>query len=234
MIISKELLGMLKIVGSQKRILDVGCGTGEFVRYISKMFIESCVYGLDINRKALAYGIANGNFDHAYPVHGDSRKLICKNSQFALVYLKPEDFGSGFVDWAKLEERELITLQDFDLVTAFNPYDRLSASEINALIAGETLQRKLVTVDIVSAPAKNGGRIIYQREIAHKLGGLYGSATPRILTDDYVNENFQILLEEGKLGNLELVTKAIVADENSTSLLVLFSKKGCLACATQS
>jgi len=223
--ISKKLLDMLEVVGEPKRALDVGCGEGFFVSYFSSKFSRSLAYGIDINRQSLANGIAKGNFDRAFPVHGDAVNIAEKNSRFSLVHLKQEYYLHGFVDWEKLEEKKQITLRNFDLVTAFNPYNKLSVSEINSLISGKEIGRKLVTVDIVSAAAKKRGYVIYQREIAHRLSGLYGGATPDSLTENYVEKNLELLLREGKKGKLEPVSNELINNGSTTELIVLFHKE---------
>jgi SAM-dependent methyltransferase len=222
--ISKELIHCLRLVGKPRSILDVGCGTGDFVAYVSHMFSDCAVYGLDINRQSLANGIAKGNFDKAYPVHGDAQKLAKSESLFSLAYLKPEYRKLGFVEWEKLEERRAITLSDFDLVTAFNPDNRLSIAEVNTLIRGAPINRNLITVSIVSKAAKCDGFVIYQREIAHRLWGIFGLETPNELTKSNVDEQLKILLKEGQKDNLECLFNVVIKDEESANLIVLFQK----------
>ena len=149
-----------------------------------------------------------------------------KDSCFSLVRLRPEYYKHGYVDWIKLEEVESISLKNFDLVTGFNPYNRLSLSEINTLLGGEKMTRDLITVDIISAAAKKNGYVIYQREIAHRLGRIYGVETPNSLTKDNVNTNLKILIKEGEHGCLKPVCNAVVRDEYSADLAVLFRKTG--------
>jgi SAM-dependent methyltransferase len=222
--ISKELSQLLKKVDKPTKVLDVGCGEGDFVGYLSSKFEQSAIYGLDINRKSLAKGIAKGNFQRAYAVHGDARKLTQRDFLFSLVDLEPKYYRHGYVDWEKLEEKELITLSNFELVTGINPYNRLSAKEVDLILTQGNITRNLVTVDIVGSPVAEGGFVIYQREIAHRMGGLYGCPTPDNLTREDINRNLEILRKEGKRGNLKVVTSVLIKDRYAINLAVLFNK----------
>lgn len=67
-----------------KRVLDIGCGTGETLIYIKKMYPQSKVYGIDSSRKAVGYARSRGlkNIHHA-----DATKLPFPSSSFDTVLL---------------------------------------------------------------------------------------------------------------------------------------------------
>jgi len=67
------------------KILDIGCGNGEFIHELLKIKkINNCnVYGLDFNEKSINY--ANKNFKGNYIVHDIKKKLPYQNNEFDLV-----------------------------------------------------------------------------------------------------------------------------------------------------
>ena len=222
--IAKELLELLGIVKNPKSILDVGCGDGSFVCYLSQFYKNSSVYGLDINREVLANGIAKGNFQNANPVQGNARMLTESNPVFSIVNLDKEAYATGYVDWSQLREKEKIVLKDFDLVTAFNPYNRLSIDEVKSLMKGQELQNRLITVDVVGRAAKKSGYVLYGREIAHRLGRMYGSETPDKISEETIKKNLEILIFEGKRENLTYISHRLIENVISADLAVLFNK----------
>jgi SAM-dependent methyltransferase len=224
--ITQELLELLGQIGNPNSILDVGCADGSFVYYLSKRYINSTVYGLDINRELLAIGIAKGHFEKAFPVQGDARMLTKEKPIFPIVSLKKEAYSKGLVNWAELKEDRKIELKNFDFVTAFNPYNRLSSEEVNSLMKGQRLKDRLITVDVVSKAAKIGGFILYGREIAHRLGKIYGSEAPNNVSKKNIDANLEILLSEGKGDNLVYVSHCLIADNDSANITILFNKAG--------
>jgi SAM-dependent methyltransferase len=222
--ITKDLLELLGQVKNAKSILDVGCGDGSFVNYLSKLFTNASVYGLDINQEFLASGIAKGNFENACPVQGDARMLINEKYAFSVVSLSHDAYSDGYVDWIKLQEKGKTELRNFDLVTALNPYNRLSLEEVNSLIRGEPMPSRLITVDVVSKAAKEGAFVLYGREIASRFGKMYGAETPDNVSENNISANLEILLSEGKRDNLKYMDHRLLVDSQNADLAILFNK----------
>ena len=51
----RELIKLLLKEGKPEKILDVGCGTGETLSYLKKIFPKSKLYGVDTSDTAIKY-----------------------------------------------------------------------------------------------------------------------------------------------------------------------------------
>lgn len=78
----RELIKILISKGSPKKILDVGCGAGETLRYLEKLFPKATVYGVDNSAKAVKYSMSRG---HKNVVRADALKLPFKDNFFDVV-----------------------------------------------------------------------------------------------------------------------------------------------------
>ncbi|MAF36424.1 hypothetical protein CL622_04900 [archaeon] len=74
----KYLIGDLK----PKRILDIGCGTGETLSFLKIIYPSAEIWGLDISPKAVKYALGRG---HKNIVLGDAGRLKLNKKYFDLV-----------------------------------------------------------------------------------------------------------------------------------------------------
>ncbi len=67
-----------------KRILDIGCGTGETLTFLQKLFPEAKLYGIDTSEKAVAYAKKRG---HRNIVNANAESIPGKKETFDTVLL---------------------------------------------------------------------------------------------------------------------------------------------------
>jgi ubiquinone/menaquinone biosynthesis C-methylase UbiE len=65
-----------------ENILDIGCGTGETLSFLKKLYSKADLYGIDMSQKAVKYTKQKG---HRNVYRGDSIKLPFKNNFFDVV-----------------------------------------------------------------------------------------------------------------------------------------------------
>ncbi|NIO44711.1 MAG: methyltransferase domain-containing protein [Candidatus Aenigmarchaeota archaeon] len=222
-----EIVGFLKqnIKEPPKRILDLCCGYGELVNAFSSTYPHSTVYGLDINREALAFGIVKGRFKKAVPVHGDAFNLGKEDPNFTLVHFdpNPKNYIEGHVDLREVEHTKLKeSLKDFDLVTAVNPFNKIPTSLFYRFQLGK-LQEVPITPDIISLPAKKGGHVLYEMEIAHRAGMNF-RYEPEDITEKITGKFLNKMINNIKNPNLEYVSHNVINGNDSKDLAVLFKK----------
>jgi ubiquinone/menaquinone biosynthesis C-methylase UbiE len=68
-----------------RRILDVGCGTGLFALEVARRFPDSRVWGLDLSSEMLNHGARNRSGSGLRAVRGDSQRLPFADNRFDVV-----------------------------------------------------------------------------------------------------------------------------------------------------
>jgi SAM-dependent methyltransferase len=208
---------------SPQKILDVACGYGGLVGELSSAFPHSTVYGLDINRESLAYGIAKGNFKKAVPIHGNAYHLGEENPGFTLVHFDPQYLKGEHAKLEKIEHRELKeNLTGFGLVTAVNPFNKIPQNLFYLFQLGK-LKEAPVSPDVISRPAKKGGHVLYEIEIAHQAGMFY-RPVPSDITEKCIENFLDRMRKESDKSGLEYVSHNVINKGDSKDLAVLFKK----------
>ena len=228
----EDILDLLrrKNIENVERCFDVCCGQGKITRELSEIYPE--VYGLDINRETLAYGIAKGNFKKAVPLHGDAFNLVKDDQDFDKVYLDSQNYKNGYVNWMKLQHEKLKhPLKNLDLVIAVNPNYYISSQNIASdhlysRLSGKEIESSLVPVSVISPPLKKGGHLIYSVEVSNT------NPVKRFVTginpypdEKQVNDLLEHLKNEGKVSDLKFIADTLIENNyEGTNLTVVFKK----------
>ncbi len=117
----------IKIFLHPKTVLDVGCGTGEIVRYFRFLGIEA--YGLEINKHLLSQAKPDIK---KFLKHGNVLALPYKDSSFELVttfnvlgYISPEDLKTAVSECNRVTKNlvlhEVLTVENWWGKTLFRP-----------------------------------------------------------------------------------------------------------------
>ena len=80
----RYLLKSLLSGKNPKRILDIGCGTGETLTFLQKLFPEARLYGIDTSDKAVAYTKKRG---HQHVVNASAESIPEKKETFDVILL---------------------------------------------------------------------------------------------------------------------------------------------------
>jgi SAM-dependent methyltransferase len=224
---SKEesIIDFLKqnIKGRPSRAIDVCCGTGGFVNYLTSNYPIDEVCGLDIDRQALARGIARGYFKKAVPIHGDAYELKEEHPRLTEVSLDPEYHKNVDYEWMNLKHEKLKKpLKNFDLSVTVNPWNRLTSNDINNYLMSGTPSFRPIPVSIISSPVKRGGFVLYETEIVNKDAGIYGGPTK--VDEELIKKSLASREKQGKDAGLDFIDYRLVGDDYSTDLAVLFKK----------
>jgi hypothetical protein len=230
----EETIKFLKenIKEEPSNILDIACGEGKIASGLSAAYHKSQVYGLDLDWQALYRGIIyKGNFKKAIPLVGNAYDLVKENPNFKLVSPNPKYDGKNELVQVYFKKIER-PLPPFDLVTTLNPSYELTTEEVNNLIVGGKLDenRGYIPIRIISIPAKKGGYVFYDKEIANSYAGLYGGLTPNNMTEEVVKEILGETIEEGRSNDLQYVSHKLervrggLGLGNTVNLAVLFKK----------
>jgi len=213
-----EIVGFLKqnIKEPPKRILDVACGSGELVSALSSTYTDSEVFGLDIDRKALAIGIAEGRFKKAVPVHGNAYNLDKEDPNFTSVrfFPNPKNYirEQGYLDLKEIGHRKFEEeLKDFDLVIAINPADYFSGRTVHLLRSGKKLDNG-VHLDDISRPAKKGGYVFLVTQIAYINADMYEGIRPNQVTKEHVETELRKMRKDGDNAGLNYVSHTLIAE----------------------
>lgn len=78
----RELIKLLLKGRNPKRILDVGCGTGETLSFLKALFPKAQLYGIDSSQEAVKYSKSRG---HLKIYKAEATKLPFKNETFDTV-----------------------------------------------------------------------------------------------------------------------------------------------------
>jgi SAM-dependent methyltransferase len=210
--------------------LDVCCGRGEKTGLFSEMIPK--VYGVDNDREELSYGIARGNFKSSIALHGDAYSLTSENQNFSKVYLEPENYKRGRVDWMKLRHEEFKTrLENFDLVTAFNPQPIIRGNKTASKILSSTLGYDkidcgLIPLNLICYPAKKRGHILYSFEIANlNQRNCFVSGMPNNVSEEYYKHVKSSLDKEGRELHLKSIDSCLrESSEDGMNICTLFEK----------
>jgi ubiquinone/menaquinone biosynthesis C-methylase UbiE len=78
---------LLKVILENKKpkaIIDIGCGTGESLNYLQKLFPRTKLYGIDTSNEAVTYTKSRG---HKNILNAKAEKVPFKNEMFDIVLL---------------------------------------------------------------------------------------------------------------------------------------------------
>lgn len=78
----RELLKLLTANENPKKILDVGCGTGETLSFVKTIFPKAKLYGIDTSRRAIKYSRQRG---HKNILYSKAEDLPFKKNTFDLI-----------------------------------------------------------------------------------------------------------------------------------------------------
>lgn len=78
----RELLRVILNNKKPKKILDVGCGTGETLSFMKTIFPKAELYGIDTSKRAIRYSKQRG---HKNILYSKAEKLPFKNNAFDVV-----------------------------------------------------------------------------------------------------------------------------------------------------
>jgi len=71
---------------NEKKIVEIGCGRGGGIAYISKMFTPTSAIGVDLNAKAVKFGNSHYQLNNLKFEQGDAQKLGFENESKDIVF----------------------------------------------------------------------------------------------------------------------------------------------------
>lgn len=118
-IVEDEVLEFMRLKGNE-RVLDVGCGSGSFLRQIARLFPETSLVGMDISsgmftasREELQHEAANLIF-----IAGDVQNLPYGNESFDRVVAQHMLYHVPNIDQAVQEIARVLTHDGLTIITA--------------------------------------------------------------------------------------------------------------------
>ena len=174
---------VIESLGSGQRILNVGCGDGDYDSHLKRKFFQ--VFALDVNKADLLLAKAKNSGKVIYYVLASAEQLPFKKSVFdqaicveVLEHIDKDEKALSEINRVlKKGSRLLFTVPNLDFPASFDPINfvlqRLSGRHLPFGLWGFGHKRLYREKDIMQKLARNGFSIARMQGLLHFFAGVF-------------------------------------------------------------